>query len=487
MPGKGSDPHYTSALVKSSIEPLEGNKVKVSVEVDSEEFDKAVDAAFRKIAEQVQVPGFRKGKAPRKVLEARLGGAGFARDQALQDSLPDYYAEAVRTHEVDVIAPPEIDITAGAENGPVAFDAVVQVRPSVAIDGYQALTITVPRPEVGEDDISERIDTLRKQHAEFQAAERPAADGDQVLVDISGTQNGEALDGLTAEDYLYEVGSEAVVPEIDANLRGAKAGDTLTFSAAHPEEGEDDLEFKVVVKEVRGSVLPELTDEWVQEASDFASVAEMRDNVRDQLVRIRKINTNMTMQNEAAAALAELVSDEIPEPMIDNEISNRIQQLSQRLRQQNLDLNRYLQITGQSPESLVEQFREPATQSVKTDLALRAIAEAEGLDVEPDDLSNYFANMSRQFNMAPEELAENFERGGQMPAVRSDIKKGKALDWVLDRVTLVDDEGNPVDREELRFTDSDAEAHDHEHDHDHRHDHDHDSIGAAAEPKEEQE
>jgi trigger factor len=473
--------------VKSSVEPLEGNKVKVSVEIDSDEFDKAVDAAFRKISQQVQVPGFRKGKAPRKVLEARFGGPGFARDQALQDSLPEYYAEAVRTHEVDVIAPPEIDITAGAADGPVAFDAVVQIRPSVSIDGYQALTVTIPRPDVSDDDVAERIDGHRRQHSEFEAAARPAEDGDQVLIDIAGTQNGEALDGLTAADYLYEVGSGAVVAEIDQNLRGAKAGDTVTFTAQHP-EGEDDLEFEVVVKEVRGSVLPELSDAWVAETTDFSTVEELRDSVRAQLDRIRRLNASMAMQNETAAALAELVTDEIPEPMIDNEISSRIQNLAQRLRQQNLDLNRYLQITGQSPETLVEQFREPATQAVKTDLALRAIAEAEGLDAEADDLAKYFDNMARQFGLPAEELAENFERGGQLPAVRSDVRKGKALDWVLDRVTLVDDEGNPIDRDELRFADDDQDPTDADPAHDHAaHDHDHDSIGAAAEPKEEQE
>jgi trigger factor len=441
--------------MRSTVEPLEGNKVKLSVEVDAEEFDKAVDAAFRKLAGQVSIRGFRRGKAPRKVLEAHFGGPGVARQQALQDALPDYYAEAVRSHEVDVIASPDIDITSGADDGPVAFDAVVQIRPSVEITGYDGLQITVPRPTVEDEDIDERITRQRTQHAEFEAADRPAADGDQVLVDITGSQNGEPVEGLVAEDYLYEVGSGAVVSEIDGNLRGAKSGDTLDFEAKHPEEGEDDLQFTVAVKEVRGSVLPELTDEWVAENTEHETVDAWRADLRTQLGRARLVGANMALQQRTAEALAELVTEEIPEPMVDTEVSARIQNFAARLRQQNVDLGRYLQLTGMTPEQLVEQHRAPSVEAIKVDLALRAVGEAEALEVTEDDLEKHFSQLARQYGVDADEIRQNLERAGQMPAVRSEILKGKALDWVLERVSVVDEDGNVVDRAALELPDTD--------------------------------
>lgn len=450
----------------STVEALEGNKVKLSVEVDVDEFDKAVDAAFRKLAGQVNVRGFRRGKVPRRVLEAHLGGTAAARQQALQDTLPDYYAEAVRTHEVDVIAQPDIDITSGAEDGPVAFDAVVEVRPEIEVEGYDSLQVTIPAPTASDADVDERIERLRTQHADFEAADRPAADGDQVLVDISGSQDGEEVEGLVAEDYLYEVGSGAVVPEIDENLRGAKAGDELAFDAAHPEDDEAGLHFEVTVKEVRGSVLPELTDDWVAENTEHPTVEAWRANLREQLDRSHLVGANMAMQQRTAEALSALVGAEIPEAMVDSEVSARLQNMAARLRQQNIELGQYLQLSGTTAEQLVEQHREPAVQAIKVDLALRAIAEAEALEVADEDLDRHFADLARQYGMDGVEIRENFERAGQMVAVRSEIRKGKALDWVLDRVALVDEDGNPVERSAL-----DLPAHDHA-DHDHA-DHDH--------------
>jgi trigger factor len=444
--------------MRSTVEPLEGNKVKLSVEVEADEFDKAVDDAFRKLANQVNVRGFRRGKVPRKVLEAHLGGPAIARQQALQDSLPDYYAEAVRNHEVDVIASPEIDITSGAEDGPVAFDAVVEIRPSVEISGYDDLQITVPRPDVIEADVDERIDRLRTQNAEFEAADRPAADGDQVLVDITGSQDGEEIEGLVAEDYLYEVGSGAVVPEIDENLRGAKAGDHLSFDAKHPEEEDAELHFDVDVKEVRASVLPELTDEWVAENTEHETEEAWRADLREQISRARLVGANMAMQQRAAEALAGLVGDDVPEALVDGEVSARIQNFAMRLRQQNIELGRYLELTGTTTEQLVEQHREPSLQAIKVDLALRAVAEAEGLEATAEDIDKHFDELARQYGVPAEQIRENFDRAGQLPAVRSEIRKGKALDWVLERVSLVDEDGNPVERSALELPTTDQAA-----------------------------
>ena len=455
--------------MKSTVEPLEGNKVKVSVEVDAEEFEKAIDAAFRTLAKQVNIRGFRRGKVPRRILEAQFGG-DMARQQALQDALPEYYAQAVRDNEVDVIAPPEIDITVGAEQGPVGFDAVVEVRPSVTITGYAELEVSIPRPETTEEDVDDRIDQMRGQHGEFAAADRAAADGDQVLVDIAGSQNGEPIEGLTAEDYQYEVGSGTVVAEIDENLRGAKAGDVITFTAAHPEEGEDELSFTLTVKEVRGSVLPEVTDAWVAEVSEHASVDALRSEIKRQISRQRLVAANQALHERSAEALANLVTDEVPEAMIDSEVSARVQNLAGRLRQQKIELGRFLELTGQSPKDLVAQYREPATQAIRMDLALRAVGEQEAIEVSDEDLDKFFDSQAQQFSQPTSDIRDAYQRAGQMSAVRSEIKKSKALEWVLEHVNIVDEDGSLVDRGALVFP-SDL-AGEHDHDHDHHNDHD---------------
>ena len=215
---RGRRPHrYTRRTVKATVEPLEGNKVKLSVEVDEQEFEQAVDAAFKKIAHEVRIPGFRPGKAPRRLLESRLG-SGAGRAQALNDSLPEYYSDAVRDTEVDVIAPPEIDVTSGEEDGPITFEAVVEVRPVVEIEGYKDLKVEIPTPSATDEEIDAQIERLRGQFAELEVVERAAEEGDYVTIDIEGSQDGEVLEGLVASAYLYEVGSGAIVPELDEQL-----------------------------------------------------------------------------------------------------------------------------------------------------------------------------------------------------------------------------------------------------------------------------
>ncbi len=370
---------YTRAPVKTSVEPIEDNKVKLSVEVDETEFDTEIDAAFRRIAREVRIPGFRPGKAPRKILELHLG-AGPGREEALRHALPEYYAKAVREHDVDVIAAPEIDITTGEEEGPVAFEAVVEVRPVVSVAGYDNLRVTIDRPEPTDEEIDDQIDRMRAQQAELQVVQRPANDGDHVRIDITGSQDGEELDGLTASDYVYEVGTETVVPELDNELRGAKAGDILSFSADHPDPEQPPVDFRVLVKEVNEQVLPEADDEWAAEESEFDTLAELRDDLVRRAQTVKKFQAQMQLRERATEALAELVTDEVPESLLTAEVEARMQDLMQRLSAQGMDLNLYLQSTGADPEEFTESLRSEADQGIRVDLGLRALVVAEEID-----------------------------------------------------------------------------------------------------------
>ena len=264
--------------MRATAEPLEGNLVRLSVEIDEPEFDRALGDVVRTLAQQVRVPGFRPGKVPRKVLEARMGGAGALRAEALRESLPDFYARAVVDTELDPIAQPEIDITGGEDGGAVSFDAVVQVRPLVAIPGYDGLQVTLPGLAVTDEEVQHQLDRLRENDAELEVVDRPAIDGDLVTIDLHGN-DASGAEVVGVDDYLYEVGSGTIVPELDAELHGAKAGAILAFDAPNPNDPEENVAFRVLVKEVKVKKLPEATDEWAAESSEFDTVDELRADI----------------------------------------------------------------------------------------------------------------------------------------------------------------------------------------------------------------
>jgi len=443
--------------VKAIVEPLDGNKVKLSVEVDEAEFEKDIDAAFRAIAKEVRIPGFRPGKAPRRLLEAKLG-KDVGREEALRSALPTYYAKAVRDNDVDVIAPPEIEITEGKDDGPVAFDAVVEIRPQVTVGGYASLRVELPRPEATEAEIDEQVERLRQQFGELQAVDRPAIDGDHVTISITGSRDGEVLPGLQADDYLYEVGSGGVAPELDDNLRGSKVGDVLEFDAQPPDPDEDAVQFRVLVKDVKEKVLPAVDDDWANDVSEFDTVAELRDDLADRITRVRKIQAQLQLREKAAVALADLVDDDPPEALVNAEVGQRLQDLAMRLSAQGMSAEQYLTATGQTQDQLVEELKELAIQAVNVDLALRAVADAEGIDATDDDVDEEIEKLAQRVNQKPADVRKELERADQMPAIRSDIKRRKALDWLVEHVELVDEQGDPIDRATLQLPEQDDAA-----------------------------
>ncbi|MEC8686671.1 MAG: trigger factor [Actinomycetota bacterium] len=437
--------------MKSTVETLDDNRVKLSVEVDEETFDVAVDAAFKRIAKEVRMPGFRPGKAPRRLLEAQFGSA-VGREEALREAMPEYFAQAVIEHDVDVVAPPEIEITGGQEAGPVQFDAVVEIRPSVSAAGYDGLRVEIPNPVASAEEIDEQIDNLRRNFAELSVVDRAAADEDHVTIDIEATHGDEPVPGLTTTDYDYLLGSGAVVPEIDENLRGVSAGDEVEFSADHPDpEEEEPLQFSITVKEVKEAVLPDLDDEFAKANSEFETVEDLRADMADRMNTMRIQQANMAVQQNTAEALAALVTDEIPESMIENEINARIQDLVQRLQQQGMDVGAYLDAVGQTAETLAAEFREPAEQAVKVDLALRSVADLQGLVPDDDRIDEVIAEMADPSGQDPDELKARLAEVGQISALRADLAKQAAMEWLTDNVELVDEDGEAIDREALEF------------------------------------
>jgi trigger factor len=430
--------------VKSTVEALEGNKVKLSVEIDEQEFESAIDAAFKKIAREVRIPGFRPGKAPRRVLESHIG-AEAGRAQALNDALPEYYSDAVVANEVDVISPPEIDITDGQESGVIKFEAIVEVRPVITLSGYADMAVEIPAPTPSDDEIDAQIDRFRSQYGDLEVVERAADSGDFVTIDIEGSQNDEVLEGLVASAYLYEVGSAGIVPELDEQLMGAAAGDTRSFGAPHPNGDEEDpLHFEVTVTEVKAKVLPELNDEFAAQASEFETMAEWRDDLVTRMTEVRKAQSQMIVREKIGEALAELVTDELPEPLVAAEMNERLQDMAMRLQAQGLSLEQWLQFSGTDTEQFLDDLKTTADRSARVDLALRAIALAESIEVLEEDLDIEFEAVAARVQQKSDVVRTQLTEAGHLPALKTDISKRKALDWLTESVRISDEAGNSI-------------------------------------------
>ena len=441
--------------MKATVEALEGNKVKLSVEVDEQEFESAVDAAFKKIAREVRIPGFRPGKAPRRVLESHIG-AGAGRAQALNDALPDYYSEAVLANEVDVIAPPDIELVEGSEFGNVKFDAIVEVRPVISISGYKTLAVEIPSPSPSDEEIDAQLDRFRNQYGDLEVVERAADTGDYVTIDIEGSQNDEVLEGLVASAYLYEVGSAGIVPELDEQLAGVSAGDTRSFGAAHPNgEEEDPLHFEITVTEVKAKVLPELNDEFALQASEFETMAAWRDDLVTRMTEVRKAQSQMIVREKIGEALAELVPDELPEPLIAAEMNERLQDMAMRLQAQGLSLDQWLQFSGTDTEQFLDELKTTADRSARVDLALRAIALAESIQVLEEDLDLEFEAVAARVEQDSDVVRTQLTEAGHIPALKVDIAKRKSLDWLTESVTITDEAGNSIAFSDLAASDED--------------------------------
>jgi trigger factor len=436
------------ATLTTSVEQLEGNKVRLKVAVPAAEFEKALDAAFRKLAREVKIPGFRPGKVPRQLLEARLGG-DVAREQALRDSVPGYYAKALADTDLDAIAPPEIDITAGEESGDVEFDAVVELRPVVHLGSYEGLRVEIPAVEITDEVVDAQIDGLRERFADLEEKAGPLTDGDYAEVDVKSSIGGEPYESLSATDYLYEVGSGLLLPRLDDELRGTKAGDIIELDDTLPERfGEqagDEVTVRVLVKAAKRKVLPDATDEWASEVSEFDTIEELRTDARQRLELYARVQGQMAVRNKVLDGIAALVEIDLPEALVTREMESRLHDLAHRLEAQGATIPQYLEATGQDQQALVATVRQGAVAAVKADLALRAVITQAEIVVTDEDVDIEVARIAQQANEKPEKVRRDLEQRGLMEAIRFDLTRGQALQHLIDHAVVVDESGAPVD------------------------------------------
>jgi trigger factor len=447
---------YTLRPVKSTIESLEGNKVKLVVEIDEAEFDRNIDDAFRKIAKQVRIPGFRQGKAPRQLLQAQIG-IDAARSQALQDSIPEYLALAVREHNVDLIATPDVQVTKGESEGPIAFDATCQVRPEVSVPGYKGLRVELPALAVTDAEIDEAIDNERKRHGKLVDADREIREGDHVSLDLTGVREDKPVPGLNVDDWLYEVGKGWVSPSFDSKLIGATVGQKIEFSEA-PNGTQDVADITITVKKIQEMVLDELNDEWVSSnVAEFETVDEWKTSLRERITTLKLNQARSVYVERTTSALATLVEIELPEVMVTNDLQVRVRNMVEQFQSQGIALDQWLSATGQSTESFIGAMREESVRAVKIDLALRAVAKSESIESAQEDIDRELDRIAMQLGRKRDQVRKAYEQNDAIEELSAQIRKSKAVDWLLRNSQLVDPEGNAIDSKLLFGDEQDAD------------------------------
>lgn len=431
--------------MRATTTTLENNRVKIVVEVDEPEMDQAIDTAATKLSKQVTIKGFRKGKVPKNVLMAHIGGPTALRSEAIRDAIPDFYAHAVADTMIDPISQPDINITAGEEEGELVFEADVEVRPEVYLSGQNELRVTIPSPVVTDQEVNAQIDRFRETDATLQDVDRPIVTGDLVTMDVHVQQIATDEDPLDMSDFMYTVGSGTITSGVDELILGMKAGEELKLNGSAGPGVVATYELKL--KKVQERELPELSDEWVQENTEWQSDAEMRDAILDQMRRMRIVEAQMSQRDAVLVALSDLVSEDVvPDALVQDETNSRLHDLGHRLEQQKLNLETFLQVTNQSSDQLLETLRADAVRAVRVDLALRALVRAEDLEPTDEEIDQELETTAASMNVTPELLRTNLRDTGRVITFRAEVGKMKASRWLTENVTYVDPEGVEIDR-----------------------------------------
>jgi trigger factor len=480
--------------MNTQIEHLVENSIRLTITVPENEFEKSIDAAFKTIAKQVRLPGFRPGKAPRKILEKQVGYEA-GREQALNDSLGEYYVTAIDENDLDPIDYPEIKLTSGQEAGDVVFEALVDVRPVIEVTGYDKLDVVVDVPAIDEEGVNRQLDLLRDRFAELENVDGEIEDGHFVTIDLSGSIDGEEEDGLSADDYLYEVGTALISPEMDVVLRGKKVGDEVTFSDELSENfgalATKEAEFKIVVKEVQSKNLPEATDEWIKENTEFETRETYDADVKKRLDNLRSFQAQMQMKQNVMNSLAEIVEADVPEKFVNREIEARLEQMAG---ESKVSREQLASIMEQWPQDQRDEFmdnvRKDALSAIKSDLAIRAVVVAEQIEAGDNDVEDEIMKYSQSSGEKINKVRNRLAKPGVEKQIRQDIARNKAVEFIIEHATAKDKDGNII---EIKKTDlsgdenqvlnnvmemisanaTDHSGHDHDHaDHDHEgHDH----------------
>ena len=427
--------------MKTSVERIDETTVKLSVTVEPARVREAMDRAARRLAGEIRVPGFRPGKAPRRVIETRLGKDAVVQE-AVREALPALYEEAVRAEDVEVVGPPEFDLESFVEDADSVFTATVEVRPEITLPDYDGLQVPHPEWEVTDEEVDEQLHALRDRFAELDTVERGAAVGDHVVITVAGTRDGEKLEEASAEDVLYEVrDGEQTDSELDRRLVGAEAGQTVEFTdTLGPDYGElsgAEVSFAVEVKEVKEKRLPELDDEFAVTASEFDTLEELRAALREQLGAQKISLARAQLRGKVVEAVCDLVEVALPKSMVDENVRFSLQRAFSEAQRHGLSFDQYLQAVGMDQASMLERLEEDARKTVKGQLVVDAVGKQIGLELTQEDLGEEIARNAMRLGAPPQEVAEFLSHPDRLPALVSDAYRRKAIDHMVAKVQVL--------------------------------------------------
>ncbi|WP_328782766.1 trigger factor [Streptomyces canus] len=436
--------------MKSAVETLNPTRVRLSIEVPFEELKDSLDAAYKKINQQVTVKGFRKGKIPARVIDQRFG-RGAVLEEAVNDALPKFYTEAVNEAEIDVLGQPEVDITELKDGETLNFTAEVDVRPAIEIPDYSGIEVEVDAVEVSEEDVDKAVTELRERFASTSPVERAAEDGDVITIDLEAKVEGEVLEDGVASGVSYTIGSGELLDGIDDAVKGLEAGGEATFTSELKGGSAAGKEAEVTVKvtQVAARELPELDDEFAQLASEFDTLDELKADSRKRLENMKQYDQATQAQERVLEKLLELVEVPVPEKLLEDEINTRKHNLEHhQLGQMGLDLEKYLEIQGKTAEEFDTETKEAAVKGIRTQFVLDELVKREKLNVNQEELTEHLMRRAASSGMSPDQFAQAVVEGGQVPLLVGEVARGKALAVVVEAATVKDTNGEVVDLED---------------------------------------
>lgn len=437
--------------MKSAVETLNPTRAKLTVEVPFEDLKPSLDAAYQRIAKQVNIPGFRKGKVPPPVIDRQVG-RGAVLDEAINEALPKFYVQALQENDLEPLAQPEIDVTKFEDNGILEFTAEVDVRPTIDLPAYDALEVEVEDVAVTDEDLAEQLEALRERFGTLREVERAAADGDVVTIDLVASKGGETVEGGEVSGYSYKVGSGDILDGTDEAIRGLKAGEDATFKSSllGGDLAGEEVDVTVTVQAVKEQELPELDDEFAQMASEFDTFEELREDVRTRLGNGKRLEQAAAARDAVLEKLLDQADVPLPEGVLADELTNRRQQMEQQLAMAGLTLESYLDNEGKTIDEFEGDLDKNVRDSIAAQFILDEVAKKEEINVEQDELSQHLFRRAQQSGQSPDEFIKHMVEHNHIPEMVSEVVRGKALALLVEGATVKDASGNVVNLKDLR-------------------------------------
>lgn len=445
--------------MKTDVEELSPTRVKLTVEVPFEELEHAFDVTYKSLAKQVRIKGFRPGKAPARLID-RYVGRGAVISEAVNHAVPELYNEAVQNEEIFALGQPDVEVTKLEDNDELAFTAEVDVRPKFEVEDHKGIEVTVDNAEVTDEQVDEQVSTLRERFSTLVGVDRPIEDGDHLSIDLSASVDGEKLDDVAVSGYSYEVGTNNMLEGLDETLRGMESGGEETFSTTlvgGEHEGKE-ADVTVTVHSVKAKELPELDDEFAQLASEFDTIDELRDDVRNRMSEVRRMQQLSSARDKALEKLIEQIDLPLPDAVVDEEIDRRRQSLEQQLGQSGLSKEAYLESQEKTEEEFEEELKTGAGSAVKAGFILDQLALQEDLSADQSELSQYVFEQAQRMGVSPDQLAQHLVESNQIRVAFTEVVRGKAMDLVLANAKITDEDGNVVEQETASETEEAAKA-----------------------------